>query len=173
MEHTVDKQQMEGLQALAQTTMKVSEAKANLYKLEETETEYLVAREQKAMDRIRKVHDDSAALLQETQTNYAEVHQILRTVGEASAFIGEAYTAFKALLTDFEARNEAWEANCKAWEDHTKAVKDALKVERTKIENEKVSIETTKKGIAEDRRKVDDMRQTLDRAIKRLKDNRI
>lgn len=173
MEHTVDSKQMVALEALAATNLKVSEARGTLIKLEETETEYLIGRERRAMERIQEVHDDSSDLLKATQTNYDGVHQILSTVSGFSDYLSKAYDEFKGMLDSFEERNREWEANCKIWEDKVIETKNEIKVEQTKIYNEKKNIERQQTKIEMDRMKIEDDRGTLERAITRLKENRI
>lgn len=164
---------MDTLKALAETTMKVSEAKSTLIKLEETETEYLVAREKLAMERIQKVHDDSAEILKQTQTNYVDAQALLATVSTAASFMDGAYTRFTELTELFNARNAAWEANCATWEAEVTKTKNQIKVEQVKIENGKKANEQMVLKLANDQRKLDSDRGTIERAVARLKENRI
>lgn len=54
-EHTVTSEELKALQALAKLNIKISEARETLEKLYETETEYLIERERKAVERINKL----------------------------------------------------------------------------------------------------------------------
>lgn len=173
MEHIVDKEKMDSLKALAETNMKVSETKNILIKLEETETEYLVGREKKAMERIQKVHDDSADLLKETHSNYELTSSLLTSVSASADFLGTAYEQFKGLLTDFEERNEVWEKNCEKWEANAAEVRQKIKVDQVKLENAKKSQEIREKAIENSLIKLADDEGTLKRAIGRLKEGRI
>lgn len=173
MEKTVDHQTMQALKALSDTNLKVSEARTILINLQETETEYLIGREKKAMERIQKVHDDSADLLKGTQENYRAVSEILAIVSGASDSLAEAYKDFKALLADFDERNALWQENCQNWESGVVEARKLMKIEQAKIENGKKSNEIAAAKIAEDRKKLDSDRGTVERAINRLKENRI
>lgn len=173
MENFVDKQQMDALKALAATTLKVSDAKTTLIKLEETETEYLVGREKKAMECIQKVHDTSADLLQKTQENYDGVTQILSTISGFTDFITKAYGKFQDILKAFDERNVLWEENCKKWEEENQKKVNELKLRQSVVEGMEFANEKTKKKLSEDQQKLDDRYGTLERAIKRLKEGRI
>lgn len=173
MEHVVSKQEMEALQALSATTLRVSEARATLIKLEETETEYLVSREKKAMDRIQAAFAVSQGLVEETNKNYELIADFASSVREGATFLAMAYEKFTAFCTEKATFFEAWERDIKNQEETVNGLRKLLKVEKVVIESEKNSIETTKKALSEQSRKLDDDRGTLERAFKRLKDNKI
>lgn len=173
MEHVVSKQEMQALQALADTTLRVSAAKASLIKLEETETEYLVSREKKAVDRIQAAFDASKGLVEETNKNYELIADFATSVREGATFLAEAYEKFTAFCTEKTAFFEAWERDIKNQEETVNGLRKLLKVEKVVIESDKRGIETTKRALSEQSRKIEDDRGTLERAVKRLKDNRI
>lgn len=173
MEHTVDTKMMDSLKALAETNIKVSEARETLSKLQEEETDYLVKRERKALGRIQKVHDESAELVKQTTENYQEVHEICNSVSQLAGFLVEAYASFTCLRETFDEKAEAWELNAKDQEHALINLKTLAQADRVKIENEKKSVERAKELIEQDRRKLADERGTLERAIARLKANKI
>lgn len=51
--HILEKKTMEAVKALSDLTLKISEQQNLLCKLQEEETEYLIEREKKAMERIK------------------------------------------------------------------------------------------------------------------------
>lgn len=169
MENIVDKQKMEALQALAETNLKVSEVRALLIKLEETEKEYLQGREQRAMERIKEVHAESAELLKETQQNYEGTRDILSSVSEFAEFLKGAYADFRGILDDFDRRNTLWEKNCTTWEAEAKATRDAIKVQQAKIENDKKANKQREQELEATRKQITDLKATLERTISRLK----
>jgi hypothetical protein len=173
MEHTVDKQTMDSLKALADVNIKVSEARSLLSTLQAEETEYLEAREKRALGRIQKVHDESAMLIKQTGDNYEDVHTLCVSVTELAGFITEAYGKFASLKETFDDRAVAWEAHIKEKESEVAALLKLAEADRVKLANETKAVARTKVLIAQDKRKLDDERATLERAIKRLKEGRL
>ena len=64
---------MEALEKLAATNLLISNAKNALFKLKEDEARYLSEREQKTLDKIQKVFEDSETILNNAKKNEAEL----------------------------------------------------------------------------------------------------
>lgn len=171
-ETKVSTEQMGALKALTDTNLKISAARITLDKLEETETVYLIGREEKAMERIQKIHDDSAELLKQIQSNYADVHSLLASVSACAEYLDTAYRQFTGLLSAFDERNSAWEAKCTEWETEKEKIGNQIKTDQAKIENEKVASIVRKKNLDEMKLKIDSDRGEIERAITRLKEGR-
>lgn len=172
-EHIVSKEHMESLKALADLNMKVSEARELLSSLQETETEYLVARESTAIERIRKTVSESGDLLAEVRNNYREVENFYKTVSSFSEQMKETHTAFSSLLGDFKMSQVEWDRHIETQEEEISTLRRDIGVEKVRITNEKKNIESARKKLEDECKKIADQRGTLERAIKRLKDNRI
>lgn len=164
---------MNALQALSDTNLKVSEARALLSELEESETKYLAAREKKAMERITVVLRESRELIEETKANYDEVQRFHQTVSSFADFLKEGHTRFKEILTIFSEKEAEWSSDMERQEAELVQMKKILSVERTKIANDKKSIEFARKEIENGNKKLQDERGTLERAIIRLNDKQI
>lgn len=173
METIVEKQKMESLKALADTNMSISEAKGILFKLQETETEYLVEREKKAVARIQKSLEESDSLIKETYANYEEIKNLSNTVSLFSNFLSESYTKFQEMVSFFSEQSNLWEKDMQRQERQISEIKEKMKAERIIIQNDKESIERRQKQLKDDQRRIEDQRQTLARSIERLKQNRI
>lgn len=161
------------MKEMAEANIQISEAKNTLFKVQEEETEYLVAREEKALVKIQKVLEDSTELLTQTYENYEEIHSFLRTVSEYAKFIKDTHQNFQQMLAEFHERNAEWDKEAELEHEKAKTLKREIKIDKIQIENDRKSIERGKKLLAEERIKIEDERSTLKRAVERLKDNKI
>lgn len=173
MEQTVDTQHMAALKALSDLNLKVSEARNMLVKLQETETEYLVSREKKAVERIQVALDASHALVEETNKNYDLISDLTRSVAESCSFLDLAHESFTGLTAAFSKKQERWENDLKNTEETIGNIQKSLKIERNQLEGDKKTLEMTKKSLQQAQVKLDDERAMIDRQIKRLKEGRI
>lgn len=159
MEHVVSAEQMEALKALSEMNLKVSEAKRNLIELEETETEYLVKREKKALLTINRAYEDSKQLIDETKNNYQKIREVLGLISESTTFISEMQGKFKSLISDFEAQCVEWDKKYQEEIRELSEVRQQVKVDRIKLESERKVIERERKAL-ENEKKVIESRQT-------------
>ncbi len=172
-EHTLPKEHMDAMRALADTNMQIGIAKNTLIKLQEQETSYLEERERKVLARIQKILDDSKDLLAEAQSNYSQIRELHGTVSSFTEFLKGAYEAFLGLLKDFRERNDAWDNKVSEIETGFENIKRQINTDKVRIKNDTEALERAKAKMLIERRKIDDDRAELDRAIKRLKENRI
>ncbi len=173
MENIISTEQMESLKALADINLKISEAKNTLFKLQEEETEYLVLREQKAMDRIQKVVDESTELVKEADQNHAQIKELFIEVSQFAEKLLRTQESFQGLITEFEERNVEWEKRVGEQQDDITQIRNQFKAEKIEIENTKSSIAIAKKALAEEDRKIKDRWSEYDRAVNRLKEKRV
>lgn len=172
-EKVVTAQHMEALQALADTNLKISESRALLTTLEEAETKYLVERERMATTRITEVLEASREVVLETKANYDEVQRFHGSVVAFADFLRQAYARFEAVVTLFDEKSRLWTTNIERQEAEIAEIRKLFSVDRAKIANEKKNIEVATKDLENGNRKLEDDRGTLERAIKRLKENNI
>ncbi len=170
---TVTHDQMQALQALSATNLKVSEARALLSELEETETVYLEAREKKAMARITALLEKSRDVIRETKENYDEVQRFHQTVSSFADFLKEGHARFQSVLTLYSESEAAWNASMEEQETELAQAKQDLSVDRIKLANEGKSIESSKKELESANRRLESDRGALERAIIRFKSKRI
>lgn len=172
-EHIVRKEHMESLKALSDVNIKISEAQNELFKLQESETEYLVTREKKAMDRIQKVVDDSQELIKEADKNHGQIKELLTGVSQFAEKLIKAQIDFHDLLAEFEEQNVEWEKKIGKQQDDLAEINKQQKVVQVQIENDKKSLEVAKNKLQDDQRKLDSDRGTVERTIKRIKQGKI
>lgn len=172
MEETiVSKQNMESIKALSDVNLKISDAKNTLFRLQEEETDYLILREKKAMERIQKVIDDSKEMIKEADENHGQIKELIIGVTQISENLTRLYSGFQDLSKEFEERNVLWEADIGKQQDDIAEARKEIKIEKVQIENDKKSIQQTKVKQENDQKKLDSDRGTVQRAIERLKSN--
>ena len=170
---TVKKEEMEALESLAKTNLKVSEAKVILANIKEEEDVYTKEREERVLKKIDKILEESNHILEDAYKNYNDIHNLSKDSSEFVSFLTEAHDSLSEMLEVFESKTDAWEANVKIREDKIEEIKKKILVDRIQIKNDQDSIDARNKEIANERRKIHSDRGALDRAIKRLKENRI
>lgn len=172
-EHIVDKEKMDAFKALADTNMKISEAKGILFKLQETETEYLEAREKKVLERIQKVVEESQELVNEAKENYQEMVELGRLTSDFSKSLVALHDLYRKAFTGFEERNILWEKQIGEEQDALIELRKGMKVEKMQIDNDKKSLEKAKTAHAEEDKRIRDKWGEIERTITRLKEGRI
>lgn len=173
IEHTISQEHMASLQALAETNVKIGEAKGTLLKLKSEETEFLKEREKKGEAIIQKMLEDSGALLIEVRSNYSEVRSLCSEASSFAGFLIEMSEDVKRMVDEFHTETTIWDQKVAIKEAEFEKIRQDLKKDRVLLDNDRQSIEDQKKKIAEAWRKVADEQGTLERAIKRLKENRV
>jgi len=173
MEMELEKTKMESIKAIADANLKVSEARNLLFKLQEQETEYLVVREKKAMDRIQLVMDTSKEMVKEADQNHLKIKNLGVEISEFVNNLLEIQKNFQDLLTEFEERNVEWERDIGKQQDDLVEIRNQQKVTLVQIENDQQNIALARKRLEDDQRKLDSDRGVVERTIKRLKENKI
>lgn len=152
---------MDALKALADANLKISEAKNTLFKLEETETEYLVLREKKAMDKIQTMIDDSADLLEKTHNNYEEVRRFYETITTYSEVLEQFHQQFTGMLIEFNKRSDMWDTKVVEQQEKIAALRKIVETDQKNITSQQEKIEKDKKEIIVDRARLESQQQTL------------
>lgn len=155
MEIELEQKKMESIRELANVSMKISEAKNLLFKLQEEETDYLVSREKKALEKVNKILEDSRDLLDKTHQNYEEIHKFCQTITEYADFLSETYEKLQGLIQIFNKKNEIWEENAKRQNIE-------LSTQRKLIENDAKTVEERKKRMDEERESIKKEREHLE-----------
>lgn len=138
---------MNSIRVLAETNMKISEAKSALNKLQEEETDYLLAREKKFMSQVDKNLQESRHILEEIGNNYQGVHDLYDSTKQFCDVLVEMYGKFHKMTEDFTKRTLAWEERIKDQQQAIDQMKREVKIDKVQIENDKKSLETKKKSL--------------------------
>lgn len=164
---------MDAVKALADTNMKISESKTILYKIQETETEYLVEREKKAVSRVQKVLEESKDLILKSKENYEHLKVLSDSMSELSLFLSKSYEQFLGTVKTFKESNDAWDWEINRQQEEMNVIRNDLAAQRSIIENDKKSIKRKEQIILEENIKIADRRGVLERAAKLIREKKI
>jgi len=170
---TIEKQKMDSLKSLAETNIEVSKAKELLFNFRKEESVYLEEREAKTLALVQKIMDESQEVLKGAFKNYEEIQSLSRESSQFATFLTELYADFTELRTLFEEKTAEWEKSVKETEKQLEEVKKQIKIDQVQIKNDRESIAREKVLLKQEKRKMADERETLVRAINRLKNNKI
>lgn len=173
MEITVDTKQMEALKSLADTNIKIGEAKEALSKLKSTETEYLKEREEETLRVVAQVLKESAEVIALANKNFTEVQDFHKDVSSFAEYLVEAQKSFSELVAAFEEHSRLRNHEAKTQLAEIAEQKKVLKIASDSIAADRRQLDEARLKMTEDQKKIADDRATLDRAIKRLKEGKI
>jgi len=174
MEHyEVSAQHMEAIKALAETNMKISEAKNALALIKKEEVSYLEQREKEATERVSRILGESNELVKQTKGNYEDIKQFLNTVSSLALSVVESQETLELLIASFNEKSRLWEAETKKQEEEIEEIKKHMVADKAYIQAEHKNIQKQHEKIRNEQKKLDADRGTLERAIKRLKEGRI
>ena len=160
---------MDTLKVLADTNMKIGEAKLLLQSLSASETEYLQLREEKALDRINKMVSESSELLDTVTRNYSEVTDLANSASVMAAFLVEAYDVFHSLIEDFNKHNDEWEEKVRKNHEELSMSSIRIRSEQNAIDQDKKSIASAFNKIADEKRVIESRQQQIKSALAVLK----
>lgn len=164
----IDKTKMDALKELADTNIKISAAKATLFKMQEDETFYLQEREQKALNKINQLLDDSKEILDKTKENYNEIHILCQEVSGFCDFLVEYSGKFTELLADFNFRSETWDKEVEKQRAEFAEIKKGLDLQSTINENEREKNKKEWQKIIEAKKLIESRQQQIKVALEVL-----
>lgn len=172
-EEQISQEKMKAMQVLAETNVKIGEARGILTNLKAEEALFLDEREQKALARVQTILDESEETLKKAFSNYEEIKKFASTASDFANFLLEAYNDFQELKKTHDEYTQEWEKKVESTETHLSEIKEQIKVDQEQIASDKESINKAWKAIGEEKRKIRSDRATLETAINRLKKGRI
>lgn len=173
IEHEFEQEKMNSIKALADTNVKIGEARGVLEALKKEESVYLEEREKKAVEVVDKVLADSKEVLGEVKENYQEVKDLLNSASSFADFLKEAYGSFTGLVEKFSEKSAAWEEEVARQQKEFAGIRQQISNDQVRLKNDREAIEKKEASLLVEKRKIDDQRATLERAINRLKEGRI
>lgn len=164
---------MEALQTLADTNVKIGEARGVLSTLKAEESQFLTEREEKALKKVEDILKESEDVLQEAFSNYEELKSFASDAAAFCKFLMEAFEDFTKLRKLHEEYTKAWEIRTHEVRKELDKVKNQNKAEKAQINADREAIDKAWKKITEAKLKIKSDRQSIDAAIIRLKENRV
>lgn len=164
---------MEALKALAETNTKIGEARGILSQLKAEETQYLSEREARAIEMIQEVLEDSEQTLKTAFANYEEIKKFASDAADFALVLTDAHADFQALQQTFNSYTASWQETIKSVENNLAELKNKIKIDQIQVKEDQAAVQRAWKQIGEEKRKIRSDRETLERAITRLKEGRI
>lgn len=168
-QHILDKKQMDTMKMLADTNLKISEARGKIFQLEKDEESYLQSREKKALERIQKLFDDSSDLLKSAQGNYDSIQALCKQVMEFCDFLIDAQQKFQSLVDIFMERNKLWEEKMRKMSLEFEETKKLIDSDKRNIEERSQRLDDREKEVNSKIIWIRDREDTLTRSIAALK----
>jgi len=144
---TLSKEQFNSVKELAETSVKISEAKTILLNLENTKDEYISKREQETIEKIQGIFDKSTESIKNIRQNNEEIHTLYTVVSTYKQFLSEAYTDFKEMLTEFNEKSDLWDKKVENQYKEFSKIEESIKKDTEDIENTKKDIKKEKEQI--------------------------
>lgn len=173
METILDKEKMDAVKALADTNMKVSEAKASLALIKADEGKYLAGREKKALELVERVLEESSLLLREARGNYEQVKDLHKGAGAFAEELSAAQRGLSEAVKGLETAGAEFELRAEILRKEVEAARQEVKTDQVRLKNDRESLQRERDALSRESRIVADERQAIDRAISRLKQGKI
>lgn len=164
----ITKEKMDAMKDLAQTNIKVSEARNLLFKLQEDETSYLEMREKKVMNRINFTIEESRKVIEETKSNWTEIKSLYTVASDMVSTLNKLSLSLTESVTDFIEMNEQWERDIGKQQDDLEEIRRELKIENSVIENDKKDIKRHRKLIEEEKTLIESRQAQIKSALREL-----
>ena len=163
---------MDSLKKLADLNLAISEANSKLKDIKDSETEYIKLREGKVEKQIEELLTRSAELLDNTHKNYEGIHTFCNILSTYKEFLDENYASLSEGISLFEERNKEWDKRYEEQVAELGRQERVIKDDKAEVEINKREVEKAKEEIKKDRNLLEDRKQTLSRALERLKLNK-
>jgi len=167
---TVNKEKMESLRLLAETTIKISEAKNTLQELKSKQEEYLTLREDMAQKHIQKILEESKELLENTHSNYTKVNVFCREVMSYADGLSEMQVGVQNLLETFKNKAIQWEKNAELQTIELSHQKKLVEQDKENLKEWEKRIEKDKKNIEKEKALIESRQKALETSYKLEKD---
>lgn len=171
-DHAIKSEHMEAMKALAETNMRLSEAKSDLFSLRSEESRYLEERRSAEKKAVSDALDESRGMLAEIQ----EIRESARDLARESLILSDK--ARESVAEFNRMRSELIESERVRGEEIIRMLSE-VREERNSLANESAmidarrkEIQSMEKGISDERRRIDSERGALERAVKRIKDKK-
>jgi len=165
----IEKEKFNAIKELADTNMKISEAKNSLSKLKDIEVSYIEEREKKTINKIDNILKDSQDVLDKVKENYSSAHDLHNSAIVMSSSVEELTEKLIKLVDLFNENSTNWDKEVESKEKELLSIKNQLKTYKTKIDNDRLALLSKEKTIKQKERFVNDKYETLLRAIKRTR----
>lgn len=166
--HELDEKTMSQLQLLADTNVKIGEARGILADLEATKDNYLEEREKATIAKIADILRQSTNMIEQMNSNYTEIKSFHDTVISMVTFLSDIQTGVSNVVADFADQQTLFEEYVNQKETEFSSMQQNLELQTSAIKADKASIAQQYKSIAADKALIESRQQQIISAMKTL-----
>jgi len=173
MTQTLEQEKFDTVRELSQLGVAIAEGRAVLEKLKSETTTYVTEREEKAIQKVKEILEESRDALAEVDKNHETLTSYLTDARAYVRSITGLYDTFAQLVLTFEKSTDALEDQLDRKRAEIAKVQLEIRRQFSHLAGERAALKSDKIKREEEWRKIHDRAATLERGIKRLKENRI
>lgn len=169
----LDSIKMKTMQEIANSNLLIDSMKAELIKLEEDKENFFKLREEEVMTNIKRVVNESQALLEHTKSNYDHVHEFYSVLTSFSDYLKDGQAQLGEAIEDF---NREAKAIMKTLDERSALIaheRKQMDAEKSTLDGQRNQINGAQVQLQNDQRLLFDQQETLKRSIDRLKAKKI
>lgn len=169
----LDKLKMQTMNEIAESNVLIGNMKAELVKLEEDRENFFKLRSDELVERLEKALDDSHEIVDKTISNYTLVQEFYQILTSYSVFIKESQTQLEEDANEFNLSAQKVVDKLNAREAQIDSDRKQIDAQLSFVKGEIDRMEIEKRQLTDDQRILRDGRESLKRAIERLKNQRV
>lgn len=162
----LDKKTMTAMETLAQTNVKIGEAKGILENLKLTEMSYLEEREKTTIVKIQSILDESEVLVSKIKGNYEEISTFYANTCTYVEFLSEIQKKIAVTIESFNQNVTIWEESVKKEENRLFLLRRDIDIQEKKIEIDKKTLDAGFKKLANESKLIESRQAQLSSALK-------
>lgn len=164
---------MKVMKEIADSNVILSGLQADIRQLKADKEEFLQVREDQLMSRLSEYLQESKELVDKTEKNYIHVHNFYEELSQFATIIKEVNDKVTLQIKDFSDQCIIAENRIKAQEMELSTLRNQLNQDLNGIKKDRAFIESQKQDLLNGQRKLNSDRETLKRAVERLKQGKI
>ena len=166
---SLDKEKMKVVKEMADMSVLVSSAKAELLKLQADKETFFTEREKETSERIDSFLKESKSILEEVISNYKQVHDFHIVLEAFSEFLSQSHNDFTDNVKDFTEKSKLWQELIFKKESEVEEIRKDLVAERDSMDREKIYFKSKSAQLEKDRKHIESQNASLQTAYNSLK----
>jgi uncharacterized phage infection (PIP) family protein YhgE len=170
---TLEQEKFDTVRELSELGIAIAEGRAVLEKLKSDTDTYVAEREEKAIQKVAQVLEESRDALAEVAKNHEELTSYLRAARDYAGSLARLHESLQQLKATLLSATEALEERIERHRIEVDRVRLETRRQFTLLAGERAALASDKIRRDEEWRKIADKAQTLERTAARLKQNRL
>ncbi|MFA6095412.1 MAG: hypothetical protein WC767_01055 [Candidatus Paceibacterota bacterium] len=170
---TIKKEEMESMRVLAETNMKISEAKAALSGIETSKDEFMAAREKEALEVVASTLEKIAEMLKDIGTNYEKLKEIRGLVLNIVDFADTFSKQIVSMKEELSESSEKATEKIRSWRLELEKREEEIKASLLSIESEKSALSEAWEKLRKAQKRLESDQKALAVAYKEIQNKKI